>query len=151
MKQLTEVAGVDRRPQLIQCEELRSNFLRRFRLRSLDGLNPTRKHMEAVGVSCRIRAEIPAGAPLAATNTRFLKQLPFRRLLRVFPGCDDTSRQFHHHSRGSMPILPDDANPVILIQTYGVGPVRIAEDIKGRNAYAAGRCAVLGPQINPAV
>src|SRR5260370_35318583 len=101
MKQLTEVAGVDRRPQLIQCEELGSNFLRRFRLRSLDGLNPTCKHMEAVSVGCRIRAEIPAGAPLATTNTRFLKQLPLSRLQRVFPGRDNTSTHFHRHSRGS--------------------------------------------------
>jgi hypothetical protein len=75
MKQLTEVAGVDCHPQLIQCEELRSNFLRRVRLRSLDGLNPTRKHMEAVGMSCRIGAETPACAPLASMDSGFLKQL----------------------------------------------------------------------------
>src|SRR5258706_12276255 len=86
----------DFHPQLIQCEELGSNFLRRVRLRSLDGLNPTCKHMEAVGMSCRIRAETPACAPLAAKNTRFLKELPLRCRQRFFPCFDDASRQFQH-------------------------------------------------------
>src|SRR5450432_1180684 len=107
MKQLTEVAGLDCSPHLIQCEEIGSNFLRRVRLRSLDGLHPTRKHMEAVGVSCRIRTEISACAPMAGTDSGFFEQFSLRRLKRIFPCLDDASRQFHHHSRSTMTVLLD--------------------------------------------
>ena len=97
MKQLSEFAGLDCHPQFIQREELRANIFGRVRLRSLDRLNPTRKHMEAVGVSCRIGTEISACAPMAGTDSGFLKKLSLRCFQRIFPCFDDAPRQFHHH------------------------------------------------------
>jgi hypothetical protein len=74
-------------------------------------------------VSCRIGAEIPACAPMAGTDSGFFEQLSLRCFQRIFPCFYDAPRQFHHHPCSTMTVLLDHADPVILIETYGMGPV----------------------------
>jgi hypothetical protein len=50
-----------------------------------------------------------------------------------------------------MTVLLDYTDSIILIETYGMGPVWIAQDIIRRNADACRRRAVVGPQIDPSI
>lgn len=59
-------------------------------------------------------------------NTRFLKQLALGCRQRILTGIDDTSRQFHHHPPGAVPILRNNANPTGIVDANTMGPVRIA-------------------------